>query len=177
MSGRIAVGIIRKAHGVRGEASVEPWTDDLDRFDDIDEVTLASPDDTKIRDTTIETFRFHAGRVLIKFAGIDTPEEVQLLHGWTLEIPEEEARTLGEDEYFLHDLPGLTLIDAEGRERGVVTDVYEGGGGLLLNVRRADGREFELPFAADLCTEIDIPGKKIVVNLPEGLEDLEAVSE
>lgn len=177
MSGRIAVGIIRKAHGVRGEASVEPWTDDLDRFDDLEEVTLASPDDAQTRDTTIQAFRFHAGRVLVKFAGIDTPEDVQLLRGWTLEIPEEQARTLGADEYFLHDLPGLTLIDAEGRERGVVTDVFEGGGGLLLNVRRADGKEFELPFAADLCTEIDIPGRKIMVNLPEGLEDLDGVSE
>ena len=177
MSGRIAVGVIRKAHGVRGEASVEPWTDDLDRFDDLESVTLVSPDDAKTRETKIETFRIHAGRVLIKFAGIETPEEVQLLHNWTLEIPEEDARELGEDEYFLHDLPGLRLVDADGRERGVVVDVYEGGGGLLLNVKRADGREFELPFAADLCTEIDLEAKRIVVNLPEGLEDLDAVTD
>ena len=107
----------------------------------------------------------------MKFAGIDTPEEVQLLHNWTLEIPEEDARELEEDEYFLHDLPGLTLVDAEGRERGVVTDVYEGGGGILLNVKRADGKEFELPFAADICTEIDLRAR-IVVSIPEGLEDL-----
>ena len=177
MSDRIAIGIIRKAHGVRGEASVEPWTDDLDRFEDVQAVTLVSPDDAKTRQTTIETFRIHAGRVLVKFAGIDSPEEVQLLHNWTLEIPEEEARELGEDEYYLHDLPGLTLVDAEGRERGVVVDVYEGGGGLLLNVKRPDGKEFELPFAADLCTEIDLQAKKIVVNLPEGLDDLDAVAD
>ena len=55
--------------------------------------------------------------------------------------------------------------------------VYEGGGGLLLNVKRADGREFELPFAAQLCTEIDLERKRMVVELPEGLDDLDAVAD
>jgi 16S rRNA processing protein RimM len=177
MSSRIAVGVIRKAHGVRGEASVEPWTESLDRFDDFSEVTLVSPDEKQTRGVRIETFRAHAGRALLKFSGIDTPEEVQLLHNWSVEIPEEDARELEEDEYFLHDLPGLTLVDAEGRERGVVTEVFEGGGGILLGVKRADGKTFELPFAADLCTEIDLERKRIVVSLPEGLDDLNAVAD
>jgi 16S rRNA processing protein RimM len=174
---RIAVGIIRKAHGVRGEASVEPWTDSLDRFDELEAVTLVSPDDSETRPATIESMRVHLGRALVKFAGFDSPEEVQRLHGWTIEIPEAEARELDEDEYFLHDLVGLTLFDAQGKERGVVVDVYEGGGGLLLNVKRADGKEFELPFAADLCTEIDVKAKTMIVALPDGLDDLDAVSE
>ena len=174
---RIAVGVIRKAHGVRGEASVEPWTDSIDRFDALSEATLVSPDEKQTRSVRIEAFRAHSGRALLKFSGIDTPEEVQLLHNWSVEIPEEDARELEEDEYFLHDLPGLTLVDAEGRERGVVTEVFEGGGGILLGVKRADGKTFELPFAADLCTEIDLERKRIVVALPEGLEDLDAVAD
>jgi len=177
MADRIAVGIIRKAHGVRGEASVEPWTDSLDRFDDLETVTLVSPDDSQTREVEVETVRIHAGRALLKFRTIETPEEVQTLHNWTVEIPEEEARELEQDEYFLHDLVGLTLVDTEGKERGVVTDTYEGGGGILLSVKRPDGREFELPFAADLCTEIDLEAKRMVVALPEGIEDLDAVAE
>ena len=177
MSNRIAVGVIRKAHGVRGEASVEPWSDAPDRFDDFDSVTLVSPDEAQTRDVRIESVRVHAGRALVKFAGIETPEDVQLLQNWTVEIPEDEARELEEDEYFLHDLPGLTLVDAEGRERGVVVDVYEGGGGILLNVKRPDGKEFELPFAADICTAIDLSARRIVVSIPEGLDDLDAIQE
>ena len=175
MTERIAVGVIRKAHGVRGEASIEPWTDSPERFTELEAVTLVAPDESKTREVTIEAVREHGERALVKFAGIDSPEEIQTLRNWTVEIPEAEARALEEDEYFLHDLVGLTLIDADGRERGVVTDIAEGGGGLLLNVKRADGREFELPFAADLCTEINLAEKRIVVALPEGLDDLDAV--
>ena len=175
--GRIAVGVIRKPHGVRGEASVEPWTDSADRFAELDAVTLVAPDESSTRDVRVESTRVHAGRALVKFAGIDTPEEVQTLGGWTVEIPEDQARDLEEDEYFLHDLVGLTLFDAGGKERGVVTDVVEGGGGLLLIVKRADGKQFELPFAAALCTEIDLRGKRMVVSLPEGLDDLDAVED
>lgn len=174
MSGRIAVGVIRKSHGIRGEASVEPWTDSADRFTELDNVTLVSPDESKTREMLIETARVHQGRALVKFSGIDSPEDVQTLQGWTIEIPEEEARELDEDEYFLHDLVGLTLFDANGNARGVVKDVLEGGGGLLLVVKRADGKEFEMPFAADLCTEINLAEKRMVVALPEGLEDLDA---
>jgi 16S rRNA processing protein RimM len=174
---RIAIGILRKAHGVRGEASIEPWTDSLDRFDELETVTLVSPDEKQTRDVAIESSRAHAGRALVKFSGIESPEEVQRLQNWTIEIPEEQARALDEDEYFIHDLIGLTLFDAEGVNRGVVTDVIEGGGGLLLNVRRPDGKEFELPFAADLCTEIDVKAKKMVVALPEGLDDLDSIAD
>lgn len=176
-SDRIAVGIIRKAHGVRGEASIEPWTDSPERFDELESVTLVAPDDAATREVRVESVRPHGDRALMKFAGIGSPEEIQTLHNWTVEIPADQARELDEDEYFLHDLIGLKLIDAEGRERGVVTGTLEGGGGILLSVKRADGKSFELPFAADLCTEIDVPGGRMVVALPEGLDDLEGIPE
>jgi len=172
MSDRIAVGVIRKAHGVHGEASVEPWTDSAERFGELKSVTLVSPDERSTRPAVIESVRFHAGRALLQFAGIDSPEEVQTLRGWTVEIPETEARPLEEDEYFLHDLAGLTLVDREGTSRGVVEEAYEGGGGVLLTVKREDGTAYEVPFAADICAEIDLAGKRIVVDLPEGLDEI-----
>lgn len=177
MSERIAVGIIRKAHGVRGEASVEPWTDSLERFHELTEVTLVSPDESTTRPSTIESVREHANRALVKFRGFDSPESLREIQNWTIEIPAEEARELDTDEYFLHDLEGLTLVDAEGRERGVVKEAYEGGSGILLTVRRADGREFDVPFAADICTEIDLAAKRMTVVLPEGIENLDDVAD
>ena len=164
----IALGIIRKPHGVRGEASVEPWTDSFQRFSEVSRITLVSPDEVLQRDATIESARPHGDRVLVKFAGIDSVEE---LRDWTIEIPDAQARKLDADEYFLHDLVGMKLVDESGHERGVVTDAYEGGGGTLLEVTR-DGRKFEVPFATDICTKIDAQAKMIVVRLPEGLDDL-----
>ncbi len=168
---RIAVGIIRKAHGVRGEASVEPWTDSADRFSELHSVTLVSPDESDTREIEIEASRPHGDRALVKFAGIDSPEDLHALRGWTIEIPVSQARRLGEGEYFLHDLAGLTLVDGDGNVRGVVKEAYEGGGGVLLSVEGPKG-EFDVPFAAVICTRIDLPGKRIVVDLPEGIDDL-----
>jgi 16S rRNA processing protein RimM len=169
--GRIAVGVIRKPHGVRGEASVEAWTDSPDRFKELDAVTLVSPDEESTRGVTIESSRAHAGRALVKFGEIGTPEEIATLRNWTIEIEESEARKLEENEYFLHDLVGLTLVDADGHECGKVVGTEEGAGGLLLNVER-DGRRFDVPFAAEICTDVDLAGKRIVVNLPEGLDEI-----
>lgn len=177
MTDRIAIGILRKAHGVRGEASVELWTDSPDRFEDLETVTLVSPDESQTFEARVESARAHAGRALVKFSGIDSPEELRRFQGWTVEIPESEARELEEDEYFLHDLPGLTLVDAEGKIRGTVEDTYEGGGGILLAVRRPDGKSFELPFAADICTKIDLAARRIDVAIPEGLDDLSSIAD
>jgi 16S rRNA processing protein RimM len=172
MSGdRIALGIIRKAHGVRGEASVEAWSDSPERFIEVSSVTLVSPDESSTRDASVESVRLHAGRALIKFTGIESPEEVQLLQNWTVEIPASEARKLEEEEYFLHDLVGLSLIDADGVTRGKVIEIEETGGGVLLVVDGPKGR-FDVPFAADICTKVDLDAKTIAVSLPEGIEDL-----
>jgi 16S rRNA processing protein RimM len=171
MSGdRIALGIIRKAHGVRGEASVDAWSDSPERFSDVSAVTLVSADESSTRDTTIESVRIHAGRALVKFAGVDSPEEVQLLQNWTVEVPSSQARKLDDDEYFLHDLVGLTLME-NGSPRGKVIEIEETGAGVLLVVEGLRGK-FDVPFAADICRKVDLDAKTIVVSLPDGIEDL-----
>lgn len=171
MSSRIALGIIRRPHGVRGEASVEPWTDSVERFSEVRAVTLVSPDERQTRAATIEACRPHRGRALIKFAEFDTPEPLRELRDWTIEIPESEAKKLEPDEYFLHDLIGLMLVDDQGNERGTVVETYEGGGGVLLKVQRG-GRAYEVPFAAGICTRVDLDSRTIVVTLPEGLDEI-----
>jgi 16S rRNA processing protein RimM len=167
---RIALGAIRKPHGVRGEASVELWTV-FERFTEVHDVTLVSPDESDTREVKIAAVRAHADRALLKFSGIETPEDIALYRNWTIEIPESQARKLEPDEYFLHDLIGLTLVDESGVERGRVVDAYEGGGGVLLEVERG-AHKFDVPFAAEICKTIDMLGKRIVVDLPEGLDEV-----
>jgi 16S rRNA processing protein RimM len=168
LTSRIALGVIRKPHGVRGEVSVEPWTDSFERFQELSEVILVSPDETESRDATIESARAHGDRALLKFAGIT---DVDSLRQWTIEIPEEKARRRDKNEFFLHDLVGLQLIDKNGRNRGETIEAYEGGGGVLLNIRRSDGKTYEVPFAETICLEIDLKRKRILVDLPEGIDE------
>jgi 16S rRNA processing protein RimM len=177
MADRIAIGVIRKPHGVRGEASVEVWTDSIERIAGLESVTLVSPDEKTSRPATIESVRAHKERALVKFREFGAPEELRDVYNWTVEIDKGAARALDADEYYLHDLAGLTLIDADGCERGVVVEAYEGGAGILLSVKRADGKTFDVPFAADICTEIDLANKRIVVAIPEGLENIDDVAD
>jgi 16S rRNA processing protein RimM len=168
----IAVGIVRKPHGVCGEASVEPWTDGVGRFDDLERIFLVSPDRRTIRETTIRSFRPHSGRALLGFDGVESPEQVDRIREWTIEIPSSEARALDENEVFLHDLVGLALVDESGRELGIVKDVSEGGGGLLLRVATAENRRADVPFAAEYIVRMDLQQRRMIVKLPEGLLDL-----
>jgi 16S rRNA processing protein RimM len=168
---RIAVGVIRKPHGIHGEASVELWTDSAERLDELADIVLVSPDSSELRPAAIESVRAHGGRALVRLAGIDSPEAVAELRNWTIEIDEKKARTLDEGEYFIHDLVGLKLVDATGGDRGVVVEALEGGGGILLEVQRKDGSRFDVPFAASICTAIDVKAGTILVDLPDGLDE------
>ncbi|MFN2237799.1 MAG: tRNA (guanosine(37)-N1)-methyltransferase TrmD [Thermoanaerobaculia bacterium] len=168
----IAVGVVRRAHGVRGEISVELLTDTPERFDELDGAWLVSPDREQLRRVEIESVRHHKDRVLIKLEGVDAPEAVRPLQLWTLEVEPDQARELEEGEFFLHDLIGLAVVAPDGRRIGEVTDAGEGGGGILLAVRRPDGGTFDLPFASSICTRIDPAAGEIVVDLPGGLENL-----
>ena len=114
---RIALGAIRKPHGVRGEASVEPWTE-FERFSEVHDVTLVSPDESNTRDVKIEASRAHAGRALLKVSGIETPEEMALYRDWTIEVPEDEARKLEPDEYFCTISSGSRWSTKRGRSAG-----------------------------------------------------------
>ncbi|MFN2443837.1 MAG: tRNA (guanosine(37)-N1)-methyltransferase TrmD [Thermoanaerobaculia bacterium] len=168
----IAVGVLRRSHGIRGEISVEPLTDTPERFDEMESAWLVSPDREQVRRVEIESVRQHKDRVLLKLAGVDTPEAVRPLQLWTLEVAPDQARQLDEGEFFLHDLIGLAIVAPDGRRIGVVTDAGEGGGGVLLAVRRPEGGTFDLPFASSICTRIDLAAGEIVADLPGGLEDL-----
>ena len=172
---RIAVGIIRKPHGVRGEASVEPWTDSPERFAELENVLLVSPDEETTRPSRIESTRPHAGRALVKFEGINSPEDLQAIRNWTIEIPRGQSRSLDDDEYFLHDLIGLAAVNPAGLAVGTILDAYEGGGGILLTVETPQGGSFDVPFAAEICREIDLAGRRMIMVLPDGLDDLGAL--
>lgn len=121
----------------------------------------------------VESAWEHRGRVVLKFGGIDSISAAEELRGCEVRIPWQEREPLPEGEYYESDLLGFEVVDCHsGRSLGQVTGWQHYGGTPLLEVGGAGGKQFEVPFAASICRRIDSGGRRIEVDLPEGLEDL-----
>ena len=146
-------------------------TDDPARLSELDSVVLVSPDRKTSIEARVVSARVHKGRSLAQFDAFHSPEEVAAHRDWSVEIPQDEARELDDDEYYIHDLVGLEVREG-GRSVGRVTGALEGSAQLLLQVERTGGGSFELPFAAAIVTRVDAAAGVLEVELPAGLETL-----
>jgi 16S rRNA processing protein RimM len=116
----------------------------------------------------VERTWMHGDHLIFKFQGVDTISDAEKLAGAEVSIPFEQRAELAEDEVYQSDLIGCEVLDTTGRSLGVVSDFQETGGTPLLQV----GNDLLIPFAKSICTEVDLEKKRIIVNLPEGLLDL-----
>jgi 16S rRNA processing protein RimM len=116
----------------------------------------------------VENTWMHGDHLIFKFQGVDTISDAEKLAGADVSIPFEQRAALADDEVYQSDLIGCEVLDSTGRSLGIVTDFQETGGRPLRTV----GDELLIPFAKSICTEIDLEHKRIVVNPPEGLLDL-----
>ncbi len=116
----------------------------------------------------VENTWMHGDHLIFKFKGVDSISDAEKLAGAEVAIPFEQRAALAEDEVYESDLIGCEVFDATGRSLGVVTDFEETGGTPLLRV----GEDLLIPFAKSICTNIDLDRKRIVVNPPDGLLDL-----
>lgn len=165
----VAVARVAKARGLRGEVAADLLTDFPERFDGLEELIAVAPTGERRR-LRLEGHWFHAGRVVLKFEGYDTPETAAELAGTELAVPEAETVALADDEFYDWQLVGCRVETIEGVEVGEVTEVlHYGGGAPILSIRDARGREHLVPFAASICVEVDVAGKLIRVDAPEGL--------
>ena len=117
----LRVGVITSPHGVRGEVKVYPTTDDAMRFKKLDHVIL-DLGRGESRELKIRQVKFFKNMVILKFDGVDTMNEVE---GWRqkdLLITRDQAVPLQEDEFFITDLIGLTVVTDEGDTLGTLTD-------------------------------------------------------
>jgi len=142
-----------KAFGIRGEVAAEILTDFPERFADVESVTLRRGGER--REVTLEGHRFHKGRVLLKFAGVDTMSDAELFAGFDVVVADDELYELpeGEDLYYDFDLVGCSVETAGGEVVGKVGGVVRTGAGALLSVRRPGGREALVQIGRASCRE------------------------
>ena len=102
----------------------------------------------------------------MRFEGIDSPEKAKTLNGAQLIARREDAAPLGRDEFYIEDLKGLPVFAENGENIGQITDIIEGGGGELAEIRLSNGEIRLIPFRKEFFAEIDqSKGKVILQNL------------
>jgi 16S rRNA processing protein RimM len=169
---QVVIGRIGKAHGIRGEVTVEIRTDDPDgRFAAAAVLTTDRPERPTL---VIEKSRPHHGRMLVLFEGVPDRNAAELLRGTLLSVDAADDPDLDDpDEFYDHQLVGLSVLTLAGEVLGEVSDVVHLPASVLLSVARPGGTgELLVPFVASIVPEVDVPGGRVVVNLPPGLIEL-----
>lgn len=166
MNDLVAVARIVKPRGTKGELACEVLTDFPERFEGLKEVTAVLPDGGR-RELTIDEHWFHQNRLVLKLAGIDSMDDAETLRDTEICVNESEAVELEDGEFFDWQLEGCEVVTVDGQEIGRITEVMRPGGTEILVVK--GDKEYLIPFAESICTEVDVEAKKIVIDPPEGL--------
>jgi 16S rRNA processing protein RimM len=168
----VVVGRIGRPHGVRGDVNVEPRTDDPDRR--FSPGTALVTDRADRQSLVVDGYRWHSGRLLLHFEGVTDRSAVESLRGVLLstEVDPDESPD-DPDEYYDHQLIGLTMVDRNGATVGTVNAVIHGAQDLLVVTRPGAG-DAMVPFVRALVPEVDVAGGRLTVDLPDGLLDLTA---
>lgn len=165
------VGQIARAHGIRGQVIVNPETDfPEDRFRTGAEL-FACNRDGSVRQLRVTTSRMHQGRPVIGLEGVADMNGAIALAGTELRVPIEWLAALPEGTFYRHDLVGCHVETVDGASVGRVSDVQGTTGDSRLVVAGAAG-EVLVPLVGAICQTIDPPNKRIVIDPPEGLLEL-----
>lgn len=162
----VAVARVAKPRGIKGEVMCDLLTDFPERFDGLEFVTVIMPDASR-RELTIQDHWFQSGRVVLKFSGVDSMNDAEMLRNAEICVPEDEAVELEDDEYYDWELKGCMVETIDGAPLGIVRELMRTGGTDLLVVDGA--KVYLIPFAEAICVEVDIDNKLIKVDPPEGL--------
>jgi len=167
------VGRVTRPHGLRGQVVIHPETDFIEeRFAEGATVwTRSAAGDEQL---TVASMRVQNGRPIVGFKGFERIEDVERLAGLELRVPEDALQPLQPGTYYEHQLVGCAVETTAGDVVGEVAKV-EGGAGASRVVINGPRGEILIPLAVDICVEIDVANKKIRINPPEGLLELNEV--
>ncbi|WP_034276086.1 ribosome maturation factor RimM [Actinospica robiniae] len=168
---RLVVGRIGKAHGVKGEVTVEVRTDDPDLRFAAGAELLTEP--AARGPLTVSRGRVQGGRLVLSFEGVHDRNGAEALRN-TMLVAEVDPDELPDDpdEYYDHQLEGLAVRTVQGEELGVVEQMIHGPAQDLFSIRRPDGGELLLPFIEEFVPEVDLERGLVIADPPEGLLEL-----
>jgi 16S rRNA processing protein RimM len=167
---QLVVARIGRAHGIRGEVSVEVRTDEPELR--LAPGTMLATDPPETGPLTIEAAREHSGRLLLRFAGVADRTAAQSLRD-TLLLVEVDPGERPEDpeEFYDHQLLGLKVVTTDGTPVGEIAEIAHLPGQDLLIVARPEGGEAMVPFVSEFVPEVEPAAGRVVIAPPPGLLD------
>ena len=178
----LRVGVITNSHGIKGEVKVFPTTDDIKRFDYLEEAVIDTGKEyINVNVTGVKYFKnmvilkfkqYDNINDILKFKGLDNINDIEKYRQKSLYVTRKNAVRLQRDEYFIADLIGLKVQDEDGKELGTVKDVIETGANDVYEVEMADGKSLLLPAIKQCILNVDVENGTMQVHVLEGLLDL-----
>jgi 16S rRNA processing protein RimM len=170
----ITLARVVKTQGRRGEVGAEMHSDVPGRFATGMKLFALPKSQDSRRELEVEDLWPHKGLLVLKFRGVDSMSDAELLVGSELQVPGSERADLEPGWNYVSDLIGCMVLD-QGREIGRVEDVQFGAGEApLLVVANRAGKTFEVPFAETYLEGVDIAQRQVRMNLPEGMLEINA---
>jgi len=169
----LVVGLLKKPHGVKGDALIFPVTDEPETVFAVGRRLVVLDRDGKAtgRELVVERSRDYHRAWLLHFEGIEVREALAELRERHLAIPFEEARPLDADEFYQYELVGLRVATVDGASVGVVAEVVEAPQGLLLDVAGPE-RHHLIPFTRAVVERVDREERLVVISPPAGLLEI-----
>jgi 16S rRNA processing protein RimM len=168
----ITLARVVKTQGRHGEVAVELHTDIPGRLHAGMRVFALAEAGSR-RELRIEDAWPHKEWLVLKFAGVDSISDAEVLVQSELQVPLSERAQLEPGTAYVSDLVGCVVFD-RGREVGTVSDVRFGAGEAPLLVVGSGKTELEIPYAQEFLVKADLERKRVEMNLPEGLLEVNA---
>jgi 16S rRNA processing protein RimM len=168
--GLLAVGKIVKAFGIRGAVIVEPMTDSPARFRQLRNV-LMGKDPESLMTVEIEAAAIGARGVRVQIAGVADRASAEQTVGNYLFVDEAHRVRVPRGRFFVHEIIGMTVIDQDGKNRGVVKDVLKLPAHDVYVVKYGT-REFMIPAVKEFIWEINAKQRILTANIIEGLTEV-----
>jgi 16S rRNA processing protein RimM len=158
--------------GLKGFVTVRPLSGEISHFSRLKKVKLKKADKEEDRELAevIQHGDQESPSLLLRFAGIDSPEAARLLAGAEIIVERKYAAPLKQGEYYVEDLKGLEVVGPKGETLGHICDVIEGGGGNLVEIELPSGQRRFAPFRNEFFGEVKLKEGKVVLNEPWILE-------
>ncbi|MFO7189891.1 MAG: ribosome maturation factor RimM [Pseudomonadota bacterium] len=160
-SAMVVMGRVAGAYGVRGWIKVQPYTESVQNLAEYGRWWIGSAGNWQ--EWKVLQAKVHGATVLAKLEGLDVRETAALLKGREVAVPREAMPPTAEDEHYWTDLIGLEVVNLQGEVLGKVAGHFSNGAHDIMRVARDEAEQL-IPYVGAVIREVDLPGRRIVVD-------------